>query len=45
MPSLCKYAQSLQGLESGFARRPTSPATDDQKVKVKDALINLDLVN
>ena len=26
MPSLCKYAQSLQGLESGFARRPTSPA-------------------
>ena len=24
MPSLCKYAQSLQGLESGFARRPTS---------------------
>jgi len=44
MPSLCKYAQSLQGLESGFARRPTSPATDDQKEKVKEALINLNLI-
>ena len=44
MPSLCKYAQSLQGLESGFARRPTSPATVDQKEKVKEALINLNLI-
>ena len=44
MPSLCKYAQSLQGLESGFARRPTSPATVDQKEKVKQALINLNLI-
>ena len=44
MPSLCKYAQSLQGLKSGFARRPTSPATDDQKEKVKEALINLNLI-
>ena len=44
MPSLCKYAQSLQGLESGFARRPTSPATDNQKEKVREALINLNLI-
>ena len=44
MPSLCKYAQSLQGLESGFARRPTSPATDGQKEKVREALINLNLI-
>ena len=44
MPSLCKYAQSLQGLESGFARRPTSVATNNQKEKVKEALINLNLV-
>ena len=44
MPSLCKYAQSLQGLESGFARRPTSPATDNQKEKVKEALIKLNLI-
>ena len=44
MPSLCKYAQSLQGLESGFARRPTSPATDSQKEKVREALINLNLI-
>jgi len=44
MPSLCKYAQSLQGLESGFARRPTSRATDNQKEKVREALINLNLI-
>ena len=44
MPSLCKYAQKLQGLESGFARRPTSPATDNQKEKVSEALINLNLI-
>ena len=44
MPSLCKYAQSLQGLESGFARRPTSPATNSQKEKVREALINLNLI-
>ena len=44
MPSLCKYAQSLQGLKSGFARRPTSPATDNQKEKVRKALINLNLI-
>jgi 4-hydroxy-tetrahydrodipicolinate synthase len=44
MPSLCKYAQKLQGLESGFARRPTAPATNEQKEKVKVALKNLDLI-
>jgi 4-hydroxy-tetrahydrodipicolinate synthase len=44
MPSLCKYAQKLQGLESGFARRPTAPATDSQKELVKSALINLNLI-
>lgn len=44
MPSLCKYAQNLQGLETGFARRPTSPATDKQKEAVKSALINLNLI-
>ena len=44
MPSLCKYAQKLQGLESGFARRPTAPATNAQKEKVKIALKNLDLI-
>ena len=44
MPSLCKYAQKLQGLESGFARRPTAPATSVQKEKVKIALKNLDLI-
>ena len=44
MPSLCKYAQNLQGLESGFARRPTAPATDDQKKLVKNALTNLNLI-
>ena len=44
MPSLCKYAQSLQGLESGFARRPTSPANNNQKEKVREALINLNLI-
>ena len=44
MPSLCKYAQKLQGLESGFARRPTAPATNKQKEKVKIALRDLDLI-
>ena len=44
MPSLCKYAQKLQGLEAGFARRPTSPASEDQKEKIKIALSNLNLI-
>lgn len=44
MPSLCKYAQKLQGIETGYARKPTSPATDDQKKIVHEALKNLDLI-
>ncbi len=44
MPSLCKYAQHLQGLETGYARRPTAPATDQQKSQVRAALVNLELV-
>ena len=44
MPSLCKYAQQLQGVEAGYARRPTSPATDEQKRRVRGALENLDLI-
>ena len=38
MPSLVKYAQSLQGVPAGVARRPTSPATDAQKAAVRAAL-------
>lgn len=45
MPSLVKYAQQLQGLDAGFSRRPTSPATDEQKQLVRNALANLDLIN
>lgn len=45
MPSLCKYAQHLQGVEAGYARRPTSPATDEQKRQVCAALANLDLID
>ena len=41
MPSLCKYAQQLQGLETGYARKPTSPATEEQKKPVRAALENL----
>lgn len=44
MPSLCKYAQQLQGVETGYARRPTSPASDAQKAVVREALQNLDLI-
>ena len=44
MPSLVKYAQSLQGVEPGLARRPTSPATDDQKAEVRKALEGLGLI-
>ena len=44
MPSLCKYAQQLQGVEAGYARRPTSPATDEQKRQVRAALENLGLI-
>lgn len=45
MPSLCKYAQGLQGLDAGVARRPTSPATDAQKGAIRDALKGLDLIS
>jgi len=44
MPSLVKYAQSLQGLDAGYAKRPTSPATDAQKKDVKTAIENLGLI-
>ncbi len=43
MPSLVKYAQSLQGVPAGVARQPTSPARDDQKAKVRAALGGLGL--
>ena len=44
MPSLVKYAQKLQGVDSGHARRPTSPATKKQKERVASALDHLDLI-
>lgn len=44
MPSLVKYAQHLQGLDAGFARRPTSPASDAQKQAVRAALETLELL-
>ena len=44
MPSLCKYAQGLQGLDAGVARKPTSPATEAQKAEVRAALRGLDLI-
>jgi len=45
MPSLCKYAQSLQGVPAGMARRPTSPATEAQKRAVRAALAGLGLID
>ena len=45
MPSLCKYAQSLQGVPAGVARRPTSPATEAQKAAVRTALAGLGLID
>lgn len=45
MPSLCKYAQSLQGVPAGVARRPTSPATETQKAAVRRALAGLGLLD
>ena len=44
MPSLCKYAQALQGVPAGVARRPTSPATEDQKAAVRTALAGCGLI-
>ncbi|MFO7853754.1 MAG: dihydrodipicolinate synthase family protein [Paracoccaceae bacterium] len=41
MPSLVKYAQELQGVPSGRPRRPTSPATEEQKAAVRAALAPL----
>jgi len=45
MPSLCKYAQSLQGVPAGVARRPTSPATEAQQAAVRAALAGLGLID
>ena len=45
MPSLCKYAQKLQGVDAGFARRPTSPATETQQAQVREALQGLGLLS
>ena len=45
MPSLCKYAQSLQGLNAGLARKPISPARVDQKEQVRAALAGLGLID
>ena len=45
MPSLCKYAQELQGVPAGVARRPTSPATEAQKADVRKALAGLGLID
>ncbi|WP_420406235.1 dihydrodipicolinate synthase family protein [Nisaea sp.] len=44
MPSLVKYAQQLQGVDAGLARRPTSPATEAQKAEVRRALDGLGLL-
>lgn len=44
MPSLVKYAQQLQGVPAGVARRPTSPATVEQKAQVRAALEGLNLL-
>ena len=44
MPSLVKYAQSLQGVPAGLARAPTSPAREGQKEAVRAALAGLGLV-
>jgi len=44
MPSLCKYAQQLQGLDAGVARKPTSPASEEQKANVRVALEGLNLL-
>lgn len=44
MPSLVKYAQQLQGVPAGLARKPTSPATPQQQQQVRVALAGLDLI-
>lgn len=45
MPSLCKYAQQLQGVDAGVARKPTSPVREDQKRQVRAALAGLGLID
>jgi 4-hydroxy-tetrahydrodipicolinate synthase len=45
MPALCKYAQSLQGVPAGVARRPTSPASETQKAAVRHTLAELGLID
>ena len=45
MPSLCKYAQKLQGVPAGVARGPTSPAREPQKMAVRAALAGLGLID
>ena len=44
MPSLLKYAQSLQGVKAGVARRPTSPPSEAQQSAGREALAGLDLI-
>ena len=44
MPSLVKFAQSLQGVPAGVARKPTSPASEEQKERIVAALKGLNLV-
>ncbi|MGI9426906.1 MAG: dihydrodipicolinate synthase family protein [Hyphomicrobiaceae bacterium] len=44
MPSLVKYAQSLQGVPAGVARKPTSPPTPEQMDRVRGALAGLNLL-
>jgi 4-hydroxy-tetrahydrodipicolinate synthase len=44
MPSLVKYAQALQGVPAGRARRPTSPATEAERRAVEAALEGLGAV-
>ena len=44
MPSLVKYAQSLQGVPAGVSKRPTSPASEDQKTEIRAALKGLGLL-
>jgi 4-hydroxy-tetrahydrodipicolinate synthase len=38
LPACIRYAQSLQGVESGFPRMPMRPVTEAQKAKIKPAL-------
>ncbi len=44
MPSLVKYAQGLQGVPAGVARKPTARASEAQKAAIRAALDGLDLL-